>query len=176
VPTVFRLRSGGGLCGPGSRLGIPPGQNPRGRTGAGLARALTAVPWRQRDQSPQAGGGATGRRAQLDRSDLCLGQHPDLQPLGFVWDSTDGAGFLAALRLGAGRRVKTVVVVGTGGAARAVAAALLEEGAEVLVLGRNLVAGTALASELAETGSGMITSGETGTRRWRRPSRVPSSW
>jgi shikimate dehydrogenase len=76
---------------------------------------------------------------------------------GSFGDSTDGAGFLAALRLDAGRQLKKVVVVGTGGAARAVAAALLEEGAEVQVLGRNLVAGTALASELAETGSGMIT-------------------
>ena len=77
-------------------------------------------------------------------------------PSGAFGDSTDGAGFLAALRRSAGRLPTRAVVVGTGGAARAVAAALLAEGVEVLVVGRNLTAGTALASELAGAGAGAV--------------------
>jgi len=77
-------------------------------------------------------------------------------------DSTDGAGFLAALRRGVGRLPQRVVVVGTGGAARAIAAALLAEGSQVLVLGRNLRAGVALVQELAGTGLGVVTFGGDG--------------
>ena len=66
-------------------------------------------------------------------------------------------GFLAALRGSVGRLPHRAVVVGTGGAARAVAAALLAEGGEVRVLGRNLVAGRALAAELAGGGPGVVT-------------------
>jgi shikimate dehydrogenase len=76
---------------------------------------------------------------------------------GSFGDSTDGAGFLAALRGSVGGRPPTAVGVGTGGAARAVAAALLAEGGEVRVLGRNLVAGRALAAELAGGGPGVVT-------------------
>ncbi|MGC2192433.1 MAG: shikimate dehydrogenase, partial [Candidatus Dormiibacterota bacterium] len=53
---------------------------------------------------------------------------------GSFGDSTDGAGFLAALRRRVGCLPHTAVVVGTGGAARAVAATLLAEGGEVRVL------------------------------------------
>lgn len=71
--------------------------------------------------------------------------------------STDGEGFLAALRNGIGRadgrtdRAEfpgQALVLGTGGAARAVAAALLAEGARVTVCGRNAEAGSRLARHL----------------------------
>ncbi|HVB14219.1 MAG TPA: shikimate dehydrogenase [Candidatus Dormibacteraeota bacterium] len=75
---------------------------------------------------------------------------------GAFGDSTDGAGFLAALRGGTGCLPHKAVVAGTGGAARAVCAALLTEGAEVEVLGRNLLAGAALAAELAGIGLGVV--------------------
>lgn len=77
-------------------------------------------------------------------------------------DSTDGAGFLAALRRGVGLVPTSVVLVGTGGAARAVSAALVAEGSEVLVLGRNLRAGEDLVRDLANTGPGMVSFGPDG--------------
>lgn len=78
-------------------------------------------------------------------------------PGGAFGDSTDGAGFLAALRQAVGRVPAVVVLLGTGGGARAVAAALSGEGAEVRVVGRNLAAGEALATDLARSGWGGIT-------------------
>lgn len=62
--------------------------------------------------------------------------------------STDGAGFLAALRRGVDRDPRRAVVLGTGGAARAVAGALTGIGCEVMVYGRNERAGTRLAGDL----------------------------
>jgi shikimate dehydrogenase len=62
--------------------------------------------------------------------------------------STDGAGFLAALRRAGVHQVGRAVVLGTGGAARAVVAALRSEGAVVRVSGRNRRAGQRLANEL----------------------------
>lgn len=62
--------------------------------------------------------------------------------------STDGAGFLAALRRAGVGRVGRALVLGTGGAARAVVAALRSEGAVVRVSGRNRRAGQRLANEL----------------------------
>jgi shikimate dehydrogenase len=62
--------------------------------------------------------------------------------------STDGHGLLAALA----RRVEgappLALILGTGGAARAVAAALEDAGSSVVVTGRNRRAGEAIASEL----------------------------
>lgn len=62
--------------------------------------------------------------------------------------STDGPGFMAALA----RRVADVparsLILGTGGAARAVAAALAGAGSEVVVAGRGAEAGEAIASSL----------------------------
>jgi len=67
-----------------------------------------------------------------------------------IGDSTDGAGFLSALRRGAGRReVRAALVLGTGGAARAVAAALVGEGVAVRVSGRSDDAGRRLARDIA---------------------------
>ncbi len=63
-------------------------------------------------------------------------------------DSTDGAGFLAALDRGVGRTPARAVILGTGGAARAVAAALLERGTSVTVVGRNAQAGRTMARDL----------------------------
>ena len=64
--------------------------------------------------------------------------------------STDGAGLLAALaRAGAGH-LERAVVLGTGGAARAAAAALMQAGASVSVVGRNWDTGTNLAVQLRE--------------------------
>ena len=62
--------------------------------------------------------------------------------------STDGAGFVAALERRARRLPGSAVVLGTGGAARAVAAALAERGASVAVFGRNAERGLRLAGDL----------------------------
>jgi shikimate dehydrogenase len=62
--------------------------------------------------------------------------------------STDGAGFLAALGAADPSPRTRAVVLGAGGAARAVAAALREKGSAVVVLGRNAGAGGRLAEEL----------------------------
>lgn len=65
-------------------------------------------------------------------------------------DSTDGKGFLRALRRGApGREMRTALIVGTGGAARAVAAALAADGMNVRVTGRSARAAAGLAAEIA---------------------------
>jgi shikimate dehydrogenase len=77
-----------------------------------------------------------------------------------VGDSTDGEGLLAALARGAGfdPRAKRCVVIGAGGAARAVILALAEAGAtEVVVVNRTAARaeiGAALAGEAGRVGSG----------------------
>ncbi len=70
-------------------------------------------------------------------------------------DSTDGEGFMAALLRAVPAPPRRAVVLGTGGAARAVAHALAAAGAEVLVAGRNADAGRRLAADLG-TGVGFI--------------------
>jgi len=77
-------------------------------------------------------------------------------PTGSFGDSTDGAGFLRALRRVAARLPAAAAVLGTGGAARAVVAALSAEGVAVNVVGRNQVAGCNLAQDLAEVGPGVV--------------------
>jgi len=77
-------------------------------------------------------------------------------PSGALGDSTDGAGFLRALRRAAPWVPEIAVVLGTGGAARAVVAALSAEGIEVRVVGRNHLAGLELARDLAGAGPGRI--------------------
>jgi shikimate dehydrogenase len=72
-------------------------------------------------------------------------------------DSTDGAGFMAALKAATSAPVRQGVVVGTGGAARAVVAGLLEEGNEVTVTGRNVEAGARLVDELRDRWPGRRT-------------------
>lgn len=63
--------------------------------------------------------------------------------------STDGEGFLRALRRSAPElRPRTALVIGTGGAARAVIAALVRDGVEVKISGRDRTAGARLAREL----------------------------
>ena len=62
--------------------------------------------------------------------------------------STDGPGFLAALREAGAGDPEHAVIVGTGGAARAVACALADLGSRVVVTGRNPDAGRRLAAEL----------------------------
>ena len=66
--------------------------------------------------------------------------------------STDGAGFLAALRRAGVGTPRRALILGTGGAARAVAGALRKAGASVVVAGRNVVAGARLASHLKGVG------------------------
>ena len=76
--------------------------------------------------------------------------------------STDGAGFLAALsrvRPGPARRA---VILGTGGATRAVAAALAGTGATVLLVGRNAAAGRSVAADLSARGSAVTFAGGRG--------------
>jgi shikimate dehydrogenase len=63
--------------------------------------------------------------------------------------STDGTGFMAALARAGNAAPHRALVLGTGGAARAVAAALLDSGASVTVAGRNVRAGEALAGTIA---------------------------
>lgn len=63
-------------------------------------------------------------------------------------DSTDGAGFLAALARVPHPRVRRALILGTGGAARAVAAALRQNGATVEVAGRNAGAAQRLREHL----------------------------
>ena len=63
-------------------------------------------------------------------------------------ESTDGDGFLAALRRVRSEPVARALIVGTGGATRAVAAALAAAGARVQIAGRNAPAGRDLAAEL----------------------------
>jgi shikimate dehydrogenase len=77
--------------------------------------------------------------------------------------STDGAGFLAALsrvRPGPARRA---VILGTGGATRAVAAALAGTGATVLLVGRNAAAGRSVAGDLSARGPAVTFAGGPGT-------------
>lgn len=62
--------------------------------------------------------------------------------------STDGDGFVAALRRSGLDAPPRAVVVGTGGAARAVAAALADAGTDVAVAGRDRAAGRRLAARL----------------------------
>jgi len=65
-------------------------------------------------------------------------------------DSTDGAGFIRALRRGAARRaLRRALVLGAGGAARAIAAALMAEGADVCVWARDGAAARAIARDIA---------------------------
>ena len=62
---------------------------------------------------------------------------------------TDGAGALAAVRKAAGKPLKgTAAVLGTGGAAAAVASALKDAGLQVVVLGRRPERAASLASRL----------------------------
>ena len=64
-------------------------------------------------------------------------------------DSTDGQGFLRALRRATrDRELRNALVVGTGGAARAVAAALVGDGIAVRVAGRDREAATRLARDI----------------------------
>jgi len=76
-----------------------------------------------------------------------------------VGESTDGHGFLAALERVRPEPVRRAVVLGTGGATRAVAAALAGGGARVDIIGRNGSAGERLARELTSR----LPAGPTGT-------------
>jgi shikimate dehydrogenase len=64
-------------------------------------------------------------------------------------DSTDGAGFLAALRRVRAEPAERALILGTGGAARAVAAALCGRGATAVLWGRNESAGRQVAADLS---------------------------
>jgi shikimate dehydrogenase len=69
-----------------------------------------------------------------------------------VGRSTDGAGFLAALRRVHPGPVERAIVLGSGGAARAVAMALAEAGVHVVTIGRNAAAGVRMVVHLADHG------------------------
>ena len=74
-------------------------------------------------------------------------------PTGWAGDTTDGQGFLEALRERSGRTTKDrpVILLGSGGAARAVAAACLADGCASLRLhNRDVAKATALAAALAD--------------------------
>lgn len=76
---------------------------------------------------------------------------------GSAGHSTDGPGFLSALRRAGVGPSRRAVILGTGGAARAVAVALRDEGAEVRVTGRNREAGTRLEADLGAPDDGGTT-------------------
>ena len=76
-----------------------------------------------------------------------------------VGESTDGDGFLAALRRVRTEPVARAVILGTGGATRAVAAALAQTGSRVEIVGRNASAGDDLAADL----TGRLPDGGAGT-------------
>jgi shikimate dehydrogenase len=67
--------------------------------------------------------------------------------------STDGSGFMAALARAGGGPFGSALILGTGGAARAVAFALVSEGAQLFISGRNEEAGAHLVSDLLRRGS-----------------------
>jgi shikimate dehydrogenase len=72
---------------------------------------------------------------------------------GWAGDTTDGQGFLEALRERTGKTTKgrPVILLGSGGAARAVAAACLADGCSALYLhNRNVAKAAALATALAD--------------------------
>ena len=72
-----------------------------------------------------------------------------LADCGFEADNTDGEGFLAALRDGAPEwRPGEALVLGAGGAARAVVDALVREGVQVRIANRTAARAEALAGEL----------------------------
>jgi shikimate dehydrogenase len=74
---------------------------------------------------------------------------------GGAWGgSTDGGGFLDALDAAGVERVTDSVVLGSGGAARAVAAALLSRGSAVVVAARNARSGERLVADLSGLGMG----------------------
>jgi shikimate dehydrogenase len=83
-----------------------------------------------------------------------------------IGSSTDGAGLLAALRgaeeSATAARAGVALILGTGGAARAVAASLADEGFKVAVAGRNELTGRRLVAGLEAAGRsriGFISSG-----------------
>jgi shikimate dehydrogenase len=67
--------------------------------------------------------------------------------------STDGDGFLAGLARVRPRPIGRALILGTGGATRAVAAALSGAGARVELVGRNRESGEAVAADLAARGA-----------------------
>jgi shikimate dehydrogenase len=76
-----------------------------------------------------------------------------LTATGWAGDTTDGQGFLEALRERTGKTTKdrSVILLGSGGAARAVAAACLADGCTALHLhNRDVAKAAALASALAD--------------------------
>ena len=68
-----------------------------------------------------------------------------------VGDSTDGAGFLAALRRSGAPSPQRVVILGSGGSARAVGGALRASGASVVIAARNAETRTAVAKAVGGT-------------------------
>jgi shikimate dehydrogenase len=72
---------------------------------------------------------------------------------GLTGHSTDGAGFLDALARARTEPVGLALLIGTGGAARAVAAALAGSGAAVRLVGRNEAAGRSVAADLSAGGA-----------------------
>jgi shikimate dehydrogenase len=88
------------------------------------------------DLAPEARAAGSVNTVVFDRSRRTIG------------DSTDGAGFMAALARVDARDRRRAVILGTGGAARAVAAALRNAGSEVLILGRRPAAGRRIANDL----------------------------
>ena len=72
-----------------------------------------------------------------------------------IGDSTDGAGFLAALARAGRPSPKRAVILGAGGSARAVGAALLASGAQVTIAARDPRRGSTTADAIGATAISM---------------------
>ncbi|MHB8395323.1 MAG: shikimate dehydrogenase family protein [Candidatus Dormibacteria bacterium] len=75
---------------------------------------------------------------------------------GSIGATTDGPGFLKALARAGIPNPRRALVLGTGGAARAIGAALLERGTTVTISGRNASAGKLVVAALSAAGSGQV--------------------
>ena len=122
----------------------------------GALEGLRHLPFRGANVTVPHKEAAFGLVDELAPSARKVGAVNTLQRRGglLVGHNTDGAGFLASLAEAdvdpAGRRV---VILGAGGAARAVAVALVEAGAvELVLINRHLPRAQALATELAKGG------------------------
>lgn len=81
---------------------------------------------------------------------MCMGEE-------IIGDNTDVPGFLAELdAFHVDVNLQPVLVFGTGGSARAIAFALLQRGAEVRLLGRNLRSGAQIARDLHQATGGRV--------------------
>jgi shikimate dehydrogenase len=116
----------------------------------------------------------TGRAREIGAVNVLASRASRGARRGYEGDNTDGQGFLDALRLRAGFAVRgrRVLVVGAGGAARAILHAIVGDGArEVIVLNRSAARASSLArAARAWEGASRVAHGPlSAARDWARP-------